>query len=97
MAGKMVSFSTSDLTISEDGRVMINNPEIAKALIQHAKSVSPQEAGIFDNCSCGKTEAMRAVELSRVLPKADISLSIGSPGIRLAGPETGIFDNCSCK
>lgn len=96
MADKSISITTADLTISEDGRVLINNRALTKAIVDHAKAINPAEAGIFDNCNCGKGGALRAVELGRVLPERSLALNVDFAAIANLGTE-GIFDNCSCK
>jgi hypothetical protein len=86
MSDKSLEFSTEDVVIAEDGRVIINNPEFAKRLISHVKAVAPGRVGIFDNCDCKK--ALSEVNLGRVLPATKFRLD---PGV------VGIFDNCDCK
>lgn len=87
MSNKSLEFSTEDVFVGEDGRVTIKNPEFTKMLVDHVKKVAPGTAGIFDNCDC-KSNVLKEVQLSRVLPATKMRLD---PGI------VGIFDNCDCK
>ncbi len=82
-----LEFSTKDIVIAEDGRVIISNPEFAKRLVDHVKKVAPDTVGIFDNCNC-KGNALSEIQLSKVLPATRLRLD---PGV------VGIFDNCDCK
>ncbi len=52
-----ISFSVEDVTISEDGRVIISNRKLAKELLRRMKQ-NPGSVGIFDNCDCKKDDAM---------------------------------------
>ncbi len=87
MSDNSLAFSTADVVIAEDGRVIITNPIFAKNLISHVKRLSPDTVGFFDNCDCKKSTPTE-VHLSKVLPAVTLRLDPG---------EAGIFDNCSCK
>ena len=87
MSDKSLDFKTEDVTIAQDGRVIINNAEFAKRLVAHVKKVAPGSVGILDNCDC-KDKAISDVNLGKVLPATTFKLD---PGV------VGIFDNCACK
>ncbi len=86
MGTESLTFNTEDVTIADDGRVIINDPAFAKRLIKHVKRVAPGDVGIFDNCDC-KGKQASAVRLSDVLPETSFRLDSGT---------VGIFDNCDC-
>lgn len=94
MAVKQLQISTGDLSITADGRIIIDNPEVARRLVKTIKRLDPSTAAIFDNCNCGKAEALSEVSVAGQLKQHRLSLDISSvvdPG------SVGIFDNCNCK
>ncbi|MES9869817.1 MAG: hypothetical protein ABW153_13770 [Sedimenticola sp.] len=82
-----LEFSTDDLVITADGKVEIDNPALAKDLIEHVKKLGPETAGIFDNCNCSSSELLSRVALKGVVPMERLRLDPG---------RVGIFDNCNC-
>ncbi|MBE0641419.1 MAG: hypothetical protein IH599_05240 [Bacteroidales bacterium] len=52
-----INFAIKDVTISEDGRVIIANRAFAQELLKRLKK-DPGSVGIFDNCSCQKDDAL---------------------------------------
>lgn len=87
MSENELKFKTEDMIIAEDGRVIINNKEFAKSLVEYVKFVAPESVGLFDNCDCEK-KALREINLREVMPVMDLKIDPG---------RVGIFDNCDCK
>jgi|GEM_PF-4902590 len=89
MPDASLEFTTDDVEISDDGRVIINNPAFAKMLVTHVRKTVPDigTTGIFDNCDCPKN-ASNAVRLSNVM---------ATTKLRLDPVSAGIFDNCDCS
>ncbi|HRZ76439.1 MAG TPA: hypothetical protein P5248_03670 [Bacteroidales bacterium] len=52
-----INFSVKDVTIAEDGRVIIANRAFAQELLRRMKK-DPGSVGIFDNCDCKKDDAL---------------------------------------
>lgn len=90
MPQNTVQLTTSDISITADGRVVIKNNAFAKALVQDLVAKNPDLVGFFDNCNCKRSEAVRMVDLAEAIPNRKISFDSILP------PEVGIFDNCSC-
>ena len=88
MADK-VTFSTDDLTFTADGKVIIANASVVKSLADSIRRIDPAGAGIFDNCSCSRADALSEVSLAGKLKAQDVSLALKGT--------SGIFDNCGCK
>lgn len=84
-----LNFSTDDLTFTADGKVIIANANVVKSLADNIRRVDPAGAGIFDNCSCTRSDALSEVSLAGKLKPQNLSLSLKGT--------SGIFDNCSCK
>lgn len=84
MTNETLEFSTHDVTINADGRVIINNPAFAKALINTLGKLDPNIAsGILDNCpvngKCGGIEGpLDKVDLRDAME--DIKLTLGANG-----------------
>lgn len=94
-----LSFSTDDITIAEDGRIIITNPDVAKQLVQQLKEAVPdvQKAGFFDNCNCQIGHAAKVVEVSRAIPSQPVQMVLSGEQPRLmAMRASSIFDNCNC-
>lgn len=86
MNDRALRFSTQDLSFTEDGRITIQNPELARALMGYIRRLSPDTVGIFDNCDC-KGGSLRSVHVSDVISRHVF---------RFDSDEAGIFDNCDC-
>ncbi|MFH1465256.1 MAG: hypothetical protein ABIO70_12795 [Pseudomonadota bacterium] len=64
---KALELSLDDITVGADGRVIIQNTEFARALVERIKA-DPDRVGIFDNCNCGKSVAQMMELVRKVGP-----------------------------
>ena len=87
MDKKTVNLTTDDISVTEDGRIVISNVELTKNFIETLKA-DPGTAGIFDNCDCTRGK-MREVSLAGKMKPRALTVDLGAA--------EAIFDNCSCS
>jgi archaellum component FlaG (FlaF/FlaG flagellin family) len=84
-----LNFTTDDLSVTADGKVVISNPAVTRALVNSIRTLDPGSAGIFDNCDCSGRKKVSEVSLAGKMRAAPLALDLPI--------EQGIFDNCNCS